>query len=57
LTVLTGSSAPVRRAGYHDPADENGKVKLLAINAQGFHRMPEVPTVGEVIKGHQPPSW
>ncbi|OGA96553.1 MAG: hypothetical protein A3G27_11975 [Betaproteobacteria bacterium RIFCSPLOWO2_12_FULL_66_14] len=41
------------------PLVKSGKVKLLAINAgKRFVRMPEVPTIGEVIKGYdRPPSW
>jgi tripartite-type tricarboxylate transporter receptor subunit TctC len=41
------------------PLVKSGKVKILAINAgKRFVRMPDVPTIGEVIKGYdRPPSW
>jgi tripartite-type tricarboxylate transporter receptor subunit TctC len=41
------------------PLVKSGKVKMLAINAgKRFVRMPEVPIIGEVIKGYdRPPSW
>lgn len=41
------------------PLVKSGKVKLLAINAgKRFVRLPDVPTIGEVLKGYdRPPSW
>jgi tripartite-type tricarboxylate transporter receptor subunit TctC len=41
------------------PQLKSGKVKMLAINAgRRFSRMPEVPTIGEVLPGYdRPPSW
>ena len=41
------------------PHIRSGKVRLLAINAgKRFSRMPDVPTLGEVVKGYdRPPSW
>ena len=38
---------------------KSGKVRLLAINAGNrFSRLPEVPTIGELVKGYdRPPSW
>ena len=41
------------------PQLKSGKVRMLAINAgKRFSRMPEVPTIGEVLPGYdRPPSW
>ena len=41
------------------PHLKSGKVRMLAINAgKRFSRMPEVPTIGEVLPGYdRPPSW
>lgn len=41
------------------PLAKAGKVRILAINAnERFARMPDVPTIGEHVKGYnRPPSW
>lgn len=41
------------------PQLKSGKVKMLAINAgRRFSRMPDIPTIGEVLPGYdRPPSW
>ena len=41
------------------PQLKSGKVKMLAINAgKRYSRLPDVPTIGEVLPGYdRPPSW
>ncbi len=45
--------------GTFAPQLKAGKVRMLAINAgKRFSRMPDVPTIGEVLPGYdRPPSW
>ncbi|MSQ51068.1 MAG: tripartite tricarboxylate transporter substrate binding protein [Betaproteobacteria bacterium] len=45
--------------GTFAPQLKAGKVRMLAINAgKRFSRMPDVPTIGEVVPGYdRPPSW
>ncbi len=45
--------------GTMAPQLKSGKVKMLAINAgKRFSRLPDVPTIGEVLPGYdRPPSW
>ena len=45
--------------GTFAPQLKAGKVRMLAINAgKRFSRMPDIPTIGEVLPGYdRPPSW